>query len=334
MKKAVLLVNLGTPLQPTKKEVRKFLTNFLNDPLVIDIPWLFRKLLVNLIIVPFRAGKSSKMYQKLWTNEGSPIFIHLNNLGHELQAELKSDMQVFTAMRYGTPDLRLTLQLIADAQIEELYVLPLFPQYATSTTGSVVRFIQEEIKKLKNPFQVSIIQDFYNHLDFIQAFTQKINSYQPESFNHIIFSYHSLPEIQLERIHPEHSCLSCNCEIEMPEYGKNCYKAQCYETTRLLVRSLQLQPSVYSVAFQSRFAKKWIGPFTEDIILQLAKAGEKRVLVVAPSFVADCLETLVEIKLDYVELFKKHGGEELVLVESLNADNIWAKAIANIVIQK
>jgi ferrochelatase len=332
MKKAVLLVNLGTPLQPTKKEVSRFLTQFLNDPYVIDIPWVFRKLLVNLIIVPFRAAKSTKMYQKLWTTEGSPIFYHLNQLGHKLQKEIGSEMQVFTAMRYGSPDFRSTLESIADAKIEQLFVLPLFPQYATSTSGSIIHLVQKEMKRMYNPFQISIIQDFFNHPDFIQSFTQKINSHQPECFDHLIFSYHSLPERQLEKLHPEYKCELCNCDNEMPEYGKNCYKAQCYETTRLLVRSLQLRPSDYSVTFQSRFAKKWIGPFTEDIIKKLANDGKKRVLVVSPSFVADCLETLVEIKQDYAELFKSNGGEELVLVESLNSDKIWVKAIANIVL--
>lgn len=332
MKKAVLLINLGTPLQPTKKEVRRFLTQFLNDPYVIDIPWVFRKLLVNLIIVPFRTAKSTKMYQKLWTTEGSPILYHLNKLGHELQSEIGAEMQVFTAMRYGSPDLGLILESIADAKIEQLIVLPLFPQYATSTSGSIIHLVQKEMKRMDNSFQISIIQDFYNHPYFIQAFTQKINSHQPENFDHIIFSYHSLPEKQLEKLHPEYKCVDCICENEMPEYGKNCYKAQCYETTRLLVRSLQLRPADYSVTFQSRFAKKWIGPFTDDLIKELANDGKKRVLVVSPSFVADCLETLVEIKQDYAALFKSNGGEELVLVESLNSDKIWVKAIASIVL--
>ena len=331
MKKAILLINLGTPLQPTKKEVGKFLTEFLNDRFVIDIPWLFRKLLVNLIIVPFRTAKSTKMYEKLWTDEGSPISLHLENLGDALRTELALDVPVFTAMRYGSPHMRQTLQSIADAQIEQLYVLPLFPQYASSTTGSIVDLIEREMKRLKEPFQINIIQDFYNHPDFIKAFTQKIKAYQPESFDHIIFSYHSLPERHVMKIHPAHNCTACACEKAMPDYGRNCYKAQCYETTRLLVQNLQLKQGDYSLAFQSRFAKKWIGPFTEDTIIKLAKAGKKRVLVVVPAFVADCLETIVEIELDYAELFKAQGGEELVLVESLNADKSWAQAITKII---
>lgn len=331
MKKALLLVNLGTPLQPTQKEVKKFLKEFLNDPHVIDIPCIFRKLLVHLIIVPFRAKKSTRMYKKLWAEEGSPIYSNLHQLTVQLQNELKSEWEVFWAMRYGSPNLKTTLQSITDAGIEQLTVLPLFPQYASSTTGSIIEYIERELKKMNSPFSLNIVHDFNQHPSFIRAFAQKIKTYQPENFDHIIFSYHSLPVRHVQRIHPEQNCVNCVCEKEMPEYGKNCYKAQCYQTTRLLIASLNLQPNQYSIAFQSRFAKKWIGPFTDDIILQLAKAGKKRVLVVSPSFVADCLETLVEIKIDYYELFKANGGDKLVLVESLNADKTWVQAISKII---
>jgi protoporphyrin/coproporphyrin ferrochelatase len=331
MKKAVLLVNLGTPDNPDRKSIRKYLRQFLNDPFVIDMPRLARLLLVNLIIIPFRVSKSTKLYQRLWTKAGSPISIHLEALRTKLQELLGSEQVVYAAMRYGKPALRSILTEIDKAGFEALHIIPLFPQYASSTTGSIINTVQKHKKKLQNIKRIEFTKQFYDHPGFIKAFCKRIISYHPETFDHILFSCHSLPERHVQATHPEHPCAQCTCENQMPAYGNECYKATSYATARLIADSLHLKPVNYTVAFQSRFAKKWIGPFTEDVVVQLAHEGKSRILVVAPSFVADCLETLVEIGQDYRELFIRHGGKELVMCESLNAEEDWVEAVEMLV---
>ncbi len=333
MRKAVLIINLGTPDDPDKKSVRKYLGEFLNDPFVIDLPWLWRKILVNLIIIPFRVKKSTALYQRLWTKDGSPILNYLEQLKQKLQQEFGKERTVYVAMRYGNPAIKIVLKDIDKAGFDELLVLPLFPQYASSTTGSIIHGVQKHKKMLQNVKSIRFITQFYDDAGFIDAFCQRMIPYQPETFDHIIFSCHSLPIRHIEKIHPEQACNDCICEQSMPEHGALCYKATSYETARLIAAKLNITPDNYTVAFQSRFAKNWIGPFTEDVVLQLAQSGKSRILVVAPSFVADCLETIVEIEQDYRELFRKHGGKELVMVQSLNAEDYWVKAVASMIKQ-
>ncbi len=327
MSKAILLINLGTPDSPDKKSVRSYLRQFLNDPFVIDMPRIARLLLVNLIIIPFRLNKSTKLYKRLWTESGSPILLHLEKLRERLQHESGEKYPVYAAMRYGNPSIQSVLSAIDQSGVEEVLVLPLFPQYASSTTGSIVHAVQKHKKKLQNIRGIKFIRQFYDDPGFINAFCKRIAGYQPESFDHIIFSCHSLPERHIQLIHPEHRVHGCVCEQKMPVYGKECYKATGYQTARLIAGALNLSQDHYTVSFQSRFARKWIGPFTEDVVIQLAREGKSRILVVAPSFVADCLETIVEIGQDYRELFIRHGGKELVMCESLNAEEEWVEAV-------
>lgn len=331
MSKAILLINLGTPDSPDKKSVRSYLRQFLNDPFVIDMPRIARLLLVNLIIIPFRLNKSTKLYKRLWTESGSPILLHLEKLRERLQHESGEKYPVYAAMRYGNPSIQSVLSAIDQSGVEEVLVLPLFPQYASSTTGSIVHTVQKHQKKLQNIRDIKFIRQFYDDPGFINAFCKRIAGYQPESFDHIIFSCHSLPERHIQLIHPEHRVHGCVCEQKMPVYGKECYKATGYQTARLIAGALDLSQDHYTVSFQSRFAKKWIGPFTEDVVVQLAREGKSRILVVAPSFVADCLETIVEIGQDYRELFIRHGGKELVMCESLNAEEEWVEAVRMLV---
>lgn len=331
MSKAILLINLGTPDSPDKKSVRSYLRQFLNDPFVIDMPRIARLLLVNLMIIPFRLNKSTKLYKRLWTESGSPILLHLEKLRERLQHESGEKYPVYVAMRYGNPSIQSVLSTIDQSGVEEVLVLPLFPQYASSTTGSIVHAVQKHKKKLQNIRDIKFIRHFYDDPGFINAFCKRIAGYQPESFDHIIFSCHSLPERHIQLIHPEHRVHGCVCEQKMPVYGKECYKATGYQTARLIAGALNLSQDHYTVSFQSRFAKKWIGPFTEDVVVQLAREGKSRILVVAPSFVADCLETIVEIGQDYRELFIRHGGKELVMCESLNAEEEWVEAVRMLV---
>lgn len=331
MSKAFLLINLGTPDSPDKKSVRSYLRQFLNDPFVIDMPRIARLLLVNLMIIPFRLNKSTKLYKRLWTESGSPILLHLEKLRERLQHESGEKYPVYVAMRYGNPSIQSVLSTIDQSGVKEVLVLPLFPQYASSTTGSIVHAVQKHKKKLQNIRDIKFIRQFYDDPGFINAFCKRIAGYQPESFDHIIFSCHSLPERHIQLIHPEHRVHGCVCEQKMPVYGKECYKATGYQTARLIAGALNLSQDHYTVSFQSRFARKWIGPFTEDVVIQLAREGKSRILVVAPSFVADCLETIVEIGQDYRELFIRHGGKELVMCESLNAEKEWVEAVKKLV---
>lgn len=327
MTKAVIIVNLGTPDAPRPGAVRRYLTQFLNDPYVIDIPQPWRFLLVNCIIIPFRLKKSTRLYRRLWTTGGSPILQHLYRLRGKLEQHLPYQ-RVYAAMRYCNPSLHTVLRQLHDDGVTHLTVLPLYPQFAESTTETIFEVVRRSRQDLTGLQEVRFIRQFYNHPAFLDSFEQRIAAYDPSAFDHVIFTYHSLPERHLDRIHPGTSCKSCPCEHAMPDFGSECYKATAYETARVLAVRLGLPPAGYSVAFQSRFAKKWVGPFTEDRIRDLARSGVRRVLVVAPSFVADCLETIVEIGLDYRDLFKKEGGEELVMVESLNSEDFWAENLA------
>ncbi len=329
--KAVLLVNVGTPDKAEIKEVRRFLSQFLNDKKVMDMPWLLRKILVNFIIVPFHAPKSVKLYQQLWTAEGSPLLLNTEKFAILLGKALGENYRVFTAMRYGNPMLKKSLQQIKEQEFDELVVFPMFPQYASSTTGTVVEFVGKEVQSWEVKPKLHYIDQFYDFPGFVDAFSQNIAAYHPEQYDHIIFSYHGLPLRQVNKIHPQISSVKCTCDKQMPAHGSHCYKATCYETTRLLAGKLRLNNDRYSVSFQSRLSKNWLSPFTDELIKELAKKGARKLLITVPSFVADCLETLVEIEKEYEKLFRESGGEKLVLVKSLNNNAQWVKAAATII---
>ena len=330
-KKALLIVNLGTPDKPRKREVRKYLSEFLNDSRVIDVPWLLRKILVNLIIIPFRVINSTKLYKKLWTPDGSPLLVYLNNLASKLQQKLGKEYIVYRAMRYGKPGLSHILEQIKQDQVEELTLLPLFPQYASSTTGSIVEKVFSELRKWETIPGIRLIEQFYDHPEFIKTYANRIAQYNPDTYDHIIFSYHGLPMRQIRKIHPNKDGYNCECEKEMPTFGSLCYKATCYETTRLLTQKLNIPGDKYSVGFQSRLSKNWLSPFTDTLVAELADKGAKNILITAPSFVTDCLETIVELEDDYQKLFKQHGGEKLTLVKSLNDSDTWVESITRII---
>ena len=332
MKKALLLVNVGSPDAPEKKAVKRFLTEFLNDKQVIDLSWLLRKVLVNLIIIPFRIKHSTRLYKKLFTKNGSPLIYHTKSLAEKLNNILE-DTDVFWTMRYGNPSLKNTLNKIKDKDYKELTILPLYPQYATSTSKSTIDFFEKEINKWSVKPKVKIIKQFYNNESFIKAICAKINEHDINEYEHIIFSYHALPIRQINKIHPNHKESECTCYRKMPSHGEFCYKATCYETTRLLAKELNIEEHFFTTCFQSRMSKNWTKPFTTDTIIKLAQEGKKKVLIVSPAFVADCLETSIELAEDGQELFKQYGGEKLQLVENLNDSDKWANAIKNIITQ-
>ncbi|MDH3268078.1 MAG: ferrochelatase [Ignavibacteria bacterium] len=340
LKTAVLLVNLGTPDSPSVKDVRKYLFEFLNDPRVIDIPALARSIFVNLIIVPFRAPKSAKIYQELWTNnglpdgkKGSPILYYGKSVQEKLQNSVDSNFDVYLAMRYKNPSIDDVLSEIYKKYYEKIIVIPLFPQYASSTTGSVIDKVMKIMSKWWVIPEVKFINQYYDDERLINTIVERAKKYKIDEYDHILFSYHGLPVRQVDKVYKDGTlCESHNCETEINETNKYCYKATCFATTRLIAQKLNLSPDKYTVCFQSRLDKKWLEPFADKMIIEQAKKGAKLLLVFSPAFVADCLETLIEIGVEYQKLFEEHGGEKIQLVESLNDHPMWIETLKEIVI--
>jgi ferrochelatase len=331
-KTAVLLVNIGTPDNPTTKAVRRFLFQFLNDKYIIDLPFLLRKFLVNCIIVPFRAPKSAKLYQQLWDESGSPLLYHSQSLTKKLQSDLTENYEVFMAMRYGNPSIKSAVKEIKrKGNFDNILLLPLYPQYATSTTLTSIVEVKRQLKRYKLGIELSIVNQFFNNKEFIQSIIHNAAKYNLNSYDHIIFSYHGLPINQVENTHPDYTCNDLSCSTHFGKNNEYCYHAACYATTRLLVEKLKLTEGQYTTSFQSRLSKNWLTPFSDEVIIQKAKEGKKRILVFSPAFVADCLETSIEIAYEYDLLLKKKGGERLQLVESLNDSDQWMECLKGMI---
>ncbi|MBN2636047.1 MAG: ferrochelatase, partial [Prolixibacteraceae bacterium] len=294
-KTAVLIMNVGSPDKPEIPSVRKYLTQFLNDKRVIDLPYLLRKFLVNVIIIPFRVKKSTGLYQQLWTEKGSPLIFYTEELKEKLQTQLGNFYSVFIGMRYGNPGYKHALSEIKKGDFEKLLLVPLYPQHAMSTTETSVIAAENEIKKQGIKAKVATVEQFYNHPKFIDAFIQQAKKYDLKKFDHFVFSYHGLPNRHVEKCHPGIKVGDCNCQNTFPEHGKYCYRATCYETSRLIAARLNLETSDYTVGFQSRLSNNWLTPFTDAVLDEKLKEGKKNILVFAPSFVTDCLETILEI---------------------------------------
>lgn len=334
-KTGVLLVNLGTPDSPSVPDVRKYLFEFLNDPRVIDLPWLLRKFLVNIIIVPFRAPKSAKIYQQLWTKEGSPLLIYGLKVKEKLQNALGDNFDVEFAMRYQNPSMNDVLERMRKKQHEKLIIIPMFPQYVSATTGSVIEKVMRTISKWWVIPEVKFIGQFYDNEDFINSFVQIAKKYEVNEYDHVLFSYHGLPVRQLDKVYVDgKKCTDHDCENEVNEDNKFCYKAACYATSRLLAEKLNIPKDKYTVCFQSRLAKDWQEPFTDKVIIKKANGNAKKLLVFSPAFVSDCLETTVEIGIEYQKLFHEHGGEKIQLVESLNEHPLWIETLKNMVLKE
>ncbi len=334
MKQAVLLINLGTPDAPTPGKVGKYLTQFLNDKRVIDINAIGRFLLVNLIIVPFRSFKSATLYKHIWTEQGSPLLINSIALKEKLQTQLGENYIVELAMRYQKPSIKNALEKLRKQSPEKIHVLPLYPQYASSSTGSTIEEVLNQIKTWEVIPNLNIVSKFYNHPKFIDALLVEAQKHSLSSFDHIMFSYHGLPERQIIKGSKHYGSNTCNmssCCSSINQNNQYCYRANCFETTRQLVKALGIEEGKYTTTFQSRLDDKWLKPYSDKVIVDLAKKGVKKILVFSPAFVADCLETIHEIGTEYELLFKEHSGEKITLVESLNAGDVWVKAVKEIV---
>ena len=244
-KTTVLLVNLGTPDNPSVGKVRSYLSQFLNDPRVIDIPWLIRKILVNLIIVPFRAPKSAAIYKELWTDEGSPIITHGNAVKRLLQEKLGSDYTVELAMRYKNPSIPSVLDRIHKSNPNKIIVIPLFPHYASASTGSALEAVMDEIKRWWVIPELSFVSQYWDHPKYIEAFVERGNQYNWKDYDHVIFSYHGLPERQVDKVYNEGLCNDRDCLHEVNDENKYCYKATCYGTTRLIAEKMNPEIAPY-----------------------------------------------------------------------------------------
>ena len=334
-KQGVLLVNLGTPDSPSVSDVRKYLDEFLMDERVIDINAINRALLVKGIIVPFRGPKSAKIYKELWTENGSPLLYYGIRVKELLQDKLGKKYTVELAMRYQSPSIKSALDSLKQQQVESIRVVPLFPQYASASTGSVIQKVMELVSKWQTIPDISFVNSFHDNDGMIEVFAENARKHQPETFDHILFSFHGLPERQLTKAdHSGKYCLQTpNCCSRLNDVNRFCYSAQSHDTARLITEKLGLPKEKYTICFQSRLGNSpWKKPYTIEVLEDLAKKGAKRLLVFSPAFVADCLETNIEISQEYNEEFRNWGGEKIQLVESLNDHPTWIDALAGIVL--
>ncbi|MDA9864283.1 ferrochelatase [Flavobacteriales bacterium] len=340
MKTGILLINLGTPDNPRPAAVGRYLTEFLSDGRVIDIPWLPRQILVRGIISPLRRFSSSREYKKVWTEKGSPLLIHGQELTRKVSERITAlshahpelgELHVHFAMRYQQPSMPKVLEEMRKEGYDRIVVLPLYAQYASATTGSTHQEAMRLISKWYVIPEVRLISQYWDDEGYLSCFEERGRQFDLDAYDHILFSYHGVPTRQVDKVYEDRRCANHSCESEINEENKYCYKATCYATTRALVERLGIPEDRYSVAFQSRLDKKWLTPFSDKVIEERAKAGVKKLLVFSPAFVADCLETTVEIGEEYVEIFEEHGGEHLDLVPSLNAEDDWADAVTHLI---
>jgi ferrochelatase len=334
-KKGVLLVNLGTPDSPSDADVRKYLREFLMDPRVIDINAFSRTLLVKGIIAPTRGPKSAKLYRKIWDEKtGSPL-LHYSKLQHQLlQERLGDEYHVELAMRYQSPSIASALARLKDALIYDIVVIPLFPQYASASTGSVYDKVMELLLEWPTKPNVTFINSFHDNELMIEVFAENAWKHDPATFDHILFSFHGLPQRQLIKSdHTHKHCLqSADCCQTLTDANRMCYSAQSHHTARLIAEKLNIPKEKYTICFQSRLGNDpWVQPYTSEVVARLAKEGKKRLLVFCPAFVADCLETVYEVPIEYGDEFKALGGEHLQLVESLNGAPKFIEALAGMV---
>lgn len=327
MKTGVLLVNLGTPDTPHPKDVKRYLTEFLTDGRVIDLPPLQRHLLVRGLIVPKRYKKSAKLYRSIWGEEGSPLLYYGKKVVEKVQKQLGESYHVELAMRYQNPSIEKGLSKLKTCK--KLIIFPLFPQYASATTGSIHEKILKILSKWEVIPEIRFISSYWNHPAFIEAHLARAKEYDFSKYDHILFSYHGLPERQIKKADHTGTCLvKKDCCAKNP----HCYAAQCLGTTQKMANGLGIPEDKWSLSYQSRLGKSpWIKPYSDHILERLAKEGKKKVLVFSPAFVCDCLETLEEIGCQYQELFKAKGGQVLDLVGGLNDHPKWIHAIERII---
>lgn len=328
--KGVLLVNLGSPESPNPKDVKKYLDEFLMDERVIDVPRWLRIFIVRGIVLNTRPKKSAKAYAKIWWDEGSPLIVLTKRLAEKIRPQVSVPVEI--AMRYGNPNIFSGLESLHKQGVKEVMLFPMYPQFAMATTETIL-VLAEDIRKEHFPdMSFTIVPSFYNHPDYVKDLATSIQTHLEEfQPDYLLFSYHGVPERHIRKsdVTKSHckidkSC--CNTPSPAHEY---CYRHQCYETTKQVVKLLGLEEQNYSTSFQSRLgADPWLQPYTDNTIEELAKKGIKKLAVVTPAFVSDCLETLEEIAMEGGEEFKESGGSEFLSIPCLNDQDHWAKTLS------
>jgi len=329
--KGVLLVNLGSPESPTPKDVKPYLDEFLMDKYVIDVPFLLRALLVRGIILQTRPKKSAEAYSRIWTSEGSPLIV-ISKKMHKKVAT-KVDIPVALAMRYGTMTIQKGLQELKDKGVNEVMLLPLYPQHAMASTTTIVVLAEELRQKYFPEMTFTNVPAFYNKPDYIHALANSIKKHlEGFDYDHLLFSYHGIPKRHIRKtdVTKSHCKIDGSCCNTPSPAHEFCYRHQCYETTKQVVKLLGILEGKYSQTFQSRLAgDKWLTPYTDVEINKMPEQGIKKLAVVTPAFVADCLETLEEIAMEANHQFKEHGGEEFMAVPCMNDEDEWCGVVAN-----
>ncbi len=329
-KEILILVQLGSPSAPTPEAVKTYLAEFLGDPRVINLPPLPKALLLHGVILRKRPALVAPKYQKIWLPEGSPLTVWSQRLAQKLQRLLAETHEVHLAMRYGQPGLQDLLTRLKARAPRQISLLPLFPQAAGATTGSIIELFFKELSTWPQPQGVRVFAPFYGHPGFIRAWVEQARPHLAGQ-DHVLFSFHGLPFSQVQAADPFQVC---KADSHCCQEGQNqhCYRAQCFETANLIAKGLGLAAETWSMGFQSRLGKQvWIGPATDQRVRELAGAGCQRLLVISPSFVADCLETLEEIQMGEAKNFIQAGGQALTLVPSLNDSPAFAEALCQLV---
>jgi ferrochelatase len=333
-KTGLLLVNLGTPESPRPVDVRPYLREFLMDPRVIDIPIWKRWPLVNLIIAPLRARASGVAYSKVWTDRGSPLLFHGQDLAEKIRLRLGPEIPVELAMRYGNPSIPAALHRLSEASVDRIVVFPLYPQYSSAATGSSLEKVFASASALWNVPSLQVVPPFFDHPGFIDACAEVARPHvERPGVERIFFSFHGLPERHVRKSDDGggHCLERDDCCDNIVAANRNCYRAQCYATARAMATRLGLPAESWIVCFQSRLGRDpWIRPYTDKLLAAEARAGRRKAVILSPAFVADCLETIEELGLRGAETWRENGGESLDLVPCLNADDAWADAAVSI----
>jgi len=331
MKKGILLVNLGSPESPTPKDVKKYLGEFLMDERVIDVPLWARTLLVKGIILNTRPKQSAKAYQKIWWDNGSPLIVLSEQLQEKVQE--KVDYPVALAMRYGSMTIKKGLQELVDKGVEDVFLIPLYPQFAMATTETIL-VLAEEVRKANFPnLKIDSLSAFYNKPEYIKVLAESIKGHlKGKNYEHLLFSYHGVPERHIRKsdITNGHCKIDGSCCETASKAHEFCYRHQCKEVTRLVGEYLGLEDNTYSTSFQSRLGfDPWLQPYTDRTIERLGKKGIKNMAIVTPAFVSDCLETLEEIAMEGEEIFHEVGGKDFTTIPCLNTDQNWVNLLAD-----
>lgn len=332
-KQAVLLVNLGSPESTDPADVKRYLHEFLTDERVIDV-WFVRKLIIPGIVLQTRPKKSAEAYASIWTEEGSPLVV-TSKRQHALVAE-GSEVPAYLAMRYGNPSIPDVIRQIVADGIEHLLLIPLYPHYAMSSYETVVVRVMEVVAEVKADLRVDTLQPFYAHPQYLEALETTVRPALEGGFDKLIFSFHGVPERQIKKSDPSHAhCLvtpDC-CHVANPAHA-TCYRHQCFSTAEQLAHRLGLSRDQWVISFQSRLLRDpWLGPATDETLRRLAREGVKRVKVMCPAFVTDCLETLEEIAEEGKETFLHAGGEEFALIPCLNEHPAWIRFLLDRIAQ-